>query len=112
MGFFSEIKKGFKKVKKEISRPLKKQEQELRRIREDIIHEDERTWKNTTSALGFGTPKVPTIPDAKPPVERITGGGSDEIRRRQRGRVSGRKNTIVSGDLSPVKTGKKTLLGR
>lgn len=105
MGFFS-------KILKEINRPLKKLEQENRRIQNDITHESERTWKNITGALGFGTPKVPTIPDAKPPVERITGGGSDEIRRRQRGRVSGRKNTIVSGDLSPVKTGKKTLLGR
>ena len=108
MGFFS-------KILKEINRPLKKLEQENRRIQNDITHETERTWKNITGELGLGTPKFPTIPGAPkpiPPVEKISGGASDEIRRRQRGRVSGRKNTIVSGDLSPVKTGKKTLLGR
>lgn len=108
MGFFS-------KILKEINRPFKKLEQEIRRVDKDITHELERTWKNTTGALGFGTPKfppIPAVPPPIPPVEKISGEASDEIRRRQRRSVSGRRETIVTGDLSPVKPGKKTLLGR
>ena len=42
----------------------------------------------------------------------ISGQASDEIRRRQRSNVSGRADTVVTGELSPKQVGKKTLLGR
>lgn len=91
MGLFSEIKKGFKKITREFNRPVKQ-------------------------ALDFFKgPEIPPLPPITPiaPLPtNISGGASDEILRRQRGRVSGRRKTIVTGELSPQQTGKKTLLGR
>ena len=95
MGFFSEIKKFFSKTTEEFLRPA------------------------SSKSGGIGSilkaPKIPVPPaptPIAPPPTRVSGGASDEIRRRQRGRVSGRRKTIVTGELSPTQTGKKTLLGR
>ncbi len=103
MGFFS-------KIFKEISRPFKQAEAELERVGRRTEAELERAGKNVE---GFFKPELPPLPTPQaPPATRITGQASDEIRRRQRGKVSGRRKTIVTGELSPAQVGKKTLLGR
>ena len=40
------------------------------------------------------------------------GSASDEIRRRRRAKMSGRRKTIVTGDLTPEDPGRTNLLGR
>ncbi len=101
MGFFSEIKKVFKKVDKERRRALS-----------DINEEAKRSRKKTLSFFGLGPPPTtPPLPPIAPPQTLVKGQASGEIQRRQRGRVSGRSKTIVTGELSP-QTGKKSLLGR
>jgi len=108
MGFFDkvfkEISRPFKQVGREIERAGKKTDKELRRVNEQLL-----------DSIGLGKPKFPAPPVRPkpiPPVTRLEGGATDEIRRRQRGKVSGRGDTIVTGQLSPEKVGKKSLLGR
>ena len=109
MGFFG-------KIIREVSRPFKQAGREFERVVSKTVEETKRIDKQFKSSIGLGTPEFPSLPPlpkpAAPPATRISGGASDEIRRRQRGRVSGRKDTIVTGELSPTKVGKKTLLGR
>lgn len=63
--------------------------------------------------LGFDPPKAPPLPPMPPPLPtKIKGQATSEIRRRQRSKVSGRRRTIVTGELSPEQVGKKTLLGK
>jgi hypothetical protein len=102
MGILSEIKKGFKKVTEEVIRPT-------------IFG-----GTKSGSPLGlikdiFSGPEIP-VPPAPDPIApsptQVSGQVSDEIRRRQRSKVSGRRKTIVTGELSPTRVGKKNLLGR
>ncbi len=108
MGFFDkifrEVKRPFKQAGREIERFGKKFDKEARRVNEQLLEQ-----------IGLGKPDfpdLPAIPKPIPPVTRISGGATDEIRRRQRGKVSSRRDTIVTGQLSPENVGKKSLLGR
>ncbi len=109
MGLFSEINKFFKKAEREVKRVAKQGEQAF-------IREPKRVGEQILRATGLARPEFPPPPPlpplAPPPATRITGQASDEIRRRQRRGVSGRRKTIVTGELSPTQVGKKTLLGR
>lgn len=63
--------------------------------------------------LGFDPKKPPPLPPLPPPpTEKITGTPSAEQQLRQRKRVSGRRKTIIAGELSPTRVGKVNLLGR
>ncbi len=63
--------------------------------------------------LGFDPPKAPPpAPLPIPPPTQISGEASDEIRRKKRARQSGRRQTIVTGDLTPNDPSKSNLLGR
>ena len=94
-----------KEVGQRVENVGKKLEQESRRVNEQV-----------RGSIGLGKPEFPDLPPLPdppaPPATRISGQGSDEISRQQRGRVSGRGDTVVTGELSPTKVGKKTLLGR
>lgn len=62
--------------------------------------------------LGIDPIKPPPLPPLPPP--QATPERADEpseVTRRRRARVSGKRKTIVTGELAP-ETGKKTLLGR
>lgn len=65
--------------------------------------------------LGFDPPKAPPLPPLPPPaltVDTAEGPASEEIRKRRRSKVSGRRKTIVTGDLTPEDPGRTNLLGR
>lgn len=65
--------------------------------------------------LGFDPPKAPPLPPLPPPaiqIDRADGPASEEIRKRRRTKASGRRKTIVTGDLTPEDPGRTNLLGR
>jgi len=62
--------------------------------------------------LGFNPPKAPPVPLPMPEPEKITIEEEDEIRKRRLGRLRGRRETIVTGDLTPENPMKVNLLGR
>lgn len=105
-----------KKILREIARPFKQAGKEIERVGKKLDEERRRINDQFLERIGLRTPEFPDLPplpdQPAPPATRITGQASDEIRRRQRSRVSGRRKTIVTGELSPVQVGKKTLLGR
>lgn len=102
MGFFSKVLREIKRVGKQGEKAF--------------IREPKRVGEQILRATGLAKPEFPDLPPLPEPqatpATRITGQASDEIRRRQRGKVSGRRKTIVTGELSPAQVGKKTLLGR
>lgn len=59
-------------------------------------------------------PKAPALPPVEepltPPEVSVGTGARDELRRRAKARVSGRRKTIVTGDLTPP-SAKKSVLG-
>lgn len=62
--------------------------------------------------IGGKPPEIPPAPTPPPEIERISAEESDEIKRRRRARVSGRRRTIITGDLTPFQSQKTSLLGR
>lgn len=63
--------------------------------------------------LGINPPKAPPPAPLPPPEpEKIKADEEDEIRRRRLAKASGRRRTIVTGDLTPDDPMKVNLLGR
>ena len=62
--------------------------------------------------LGFNPPKTPPVPLPTPEPEKIKADEEDEIRKRRLAKMSSRRKTIVTGDLSPENPMKVNLLGR
>lgn len=60
----------------------------------------------------FSKPKIETPPPPIPTAVPTIGAESQDVMKRKlHKRVSGRKRTIVTGDLTPEQVGKRTLLG-
>ncbi|KKN75815.1 hypothetical protein LCGC14_0376910 [marine sediment metagenome] len=95
---------------KEITRPFKQAAAEIKRIGKKIEQEDRRIRNQILGTVFPKPPKPDPLPIPDPPIVRGQPGTAASAAKRKLIK-SGRGGTILTGQLAPVKTGKKRLLG-
>jgi len=109
MGFFSDILK-------EITRPFEQAGSEIKRTYERLEDEGKRWDKWLGQQSGIYPPDMPEMPSM--PIEPVSGTtmpiktiAGEVTKRPKKGTGKSFRETILTGDLVPTSTGKKTLLG-
>ena len=107
MGFFDSILKPFEQIGKQLERSFKDVTKEVGRIDDNL---KKLRPKPPPAAESPPAAEAEPLPKPDPPiVQGQAGGGATDVERRFV--RAGRRGTLLTGQLSPKKVGKKGLLG-